>query len=91
MDTCIVQYNTTDSSDNLITVTKETHERFIDAKKCRIELGGENIHQIQSDGLPYTYIGNSNDKYHRKCNQRYTMAISISRKRKSTPICVDSS
>ena len=59
MDTCIIHYNTTDSSDNLITVTKETYERLIEAKKCCIELGGENIHQ--SDGIPDTYIGNSNE------------------------------
>ena len=91
MDTCIVHYNTTDSSDNLITVTKETYEILIEAKLCRIELSGENIRQIQSDGIPDTYIENSNDKYHRKCYQRFTMAISISRKRKSTPICVESS
>ena len=42
---------------NLISLTKENHQILSEAKQSRIELGGANIHKIQSDAIPATFLG----------------------------------
>ena len=57
MDTCIIHYSTTMNCDNLISLTKESHQKLSEAKQSRIELGGADIHKIQSDAIPATFFG----------------------------------
>ena len=66
---------------NLISLTKESHQKLSEAKQSHIKLAGANLHKIQSDAIPATFLEDDNNKYHRQCYQKYTMAISMLRKK----------
>ena len=57
MASCIVHYGAHEESD-LLPLTKEHYERLVEAKKCRCELGGENLHALQSNDIPNLFPDN---------------------------------
>ena len=80
MSSCIVHYNDyTDEEEPLIYAKRESYDKLVNAKSKRVELGGEHAHTEQGRKIPVSY--GDNLFYHRKCYQKYTMAVSIKRKR----------
>lgn len=76
---CIVHYeNYVLETEKLLPLTKDGHERLLLAAASRLELGGGNIHEVQSSQIPKMYIENL--LYHSKCYKKFTSAISVAKK-----------
>ena len=75
MSDCIVHYEGySDKEDKLFSLNNKQYVRLAKAKECRLELGGENLHVLQSNKIPETF--KENYFYHAKCYKKYTQAIS---------------
>ena len=78
MSECIIHYEIYDGLE-LVPLQKEHYEKLLCAKKCRMELGGDNVHGRQSLSIPEAFPENSS--IHLNCYKQFTKAISINRKR----------
>ena len=79
MESCQIHYDVFDKEgDSVIKLTELTFKRLKEAQKCRVELGGDNLH-VQGSRLPDSF--DESFYYHKKCYKKFTMAISIHRKR----------
>lgn len=84
-ETCIVHYrHLCIENQNLIPLSKDTYARLIDARDCRIRLGGANCHEFQIKSIPELFT--LGEHYvHSQCYKNFTKAISVlSQKRKVT-------
>ena len=56
---CTVHYdNYVDNNEELNPLSKEKHERLLLAVASRLELGGGNLHEVQSSQIPKQYVEN---------------------------------
>ena len=73
---CTVHYDDyVDPNDQLILLEKDGYERLVLAETCRRELGGGNVHALQSSQIPKQFV--ENILYHSKCYKKFTSAISV--------------
>ena len=76
---CTVHYeNYVDENEQLLPLCTDGYERLVLATACRNELGGGNIHEVQSSQIPKQYA--ENIVFHRKCYKKFTSAISTANK-----------
>lgn len=87
---CVVHYEgLTGENEQLKILWKDFYDVLVTAKSDRLELGGDNIHEKQSQRIPTSYADNM--FYHQKCYKKYTMAISVNRKRKRAENTINTS
>ena len=76
---CTVHYdNYVDHNEKLNPLSKEKYERLLVAVDSRLELGGANLHEVQSSQIPKQFIENL--VVHDKCYKKFTGAISVAKK-----------
>ena len=76
---CTVHYdNYIDNNEELNPLTKEKYDRLLLAVASPLELGGGNLHEVQSSQIPKQYVGNL--VVHDKCYKNFTGAISVASK-----------
>lgn len=84
---CIIYYDCVYVSGKLRQITNTTLKTFKKNKVARIALGGDNLHQLQSAGIPETL--DKNYYVHPECYKKITLAVSLEkRKRKKKSINV---
>ena len=72
---CTVHYdNYIDNNEELNPLTKEKYDRLLLAVASPLELGGGNLHEVQSSQIPKQYVGNL--VVHDKCYKNFIGAIS---------------
>ena len=77
---CIIHYDTIKTSDNLFSMNESSHETLIECKTMRKHLGGENCHSEQCSGTPIN-VGDMQYYYHRECNQKFTYARALKKRK----------
>ncbi len=80
---CCIHYQSINTSDNLITASKNALETLIECKNIRTTLGGENHHIEQCSKVPEIIEGSSDFYYHRQCYQKFTYARALMKRKKS--------
>ena len=82
MAACRIHYEIYDNEDDkLLKLTEDNLDRLKDAKKCRFELGGNNIKFIRYIVTLCNMHKESEFLYHQKCYKKFTMAISVCKKK----------
>lgn len=72
---CVVHYNHLKSG-KLTKLTNETLQRLHQAKDARNDLGGDNVHTLQAEGIPDVLDSNIHC-VHMDCYKKFTKAISV--------------
>eukprot|EP00112_Aurelia_sp_Birch-Aquarium-sp1_P017646 Seg411.7 transcript_id=Seg411.7/GoldUCD/mRNA.D3Y31 product="hypothetical protein" protein_id=Seg411.7/GoldUCD/D3Y31 len=79
---CSIHYESTKTSDNLITASQNTLQTLIECKSIRASLRGENHHVEQCNKIPDTIEESSDFYYHRECYQKFTYAKALMKRKK---------
>ena len=78
---CVVHYDGIDlASSTVRPLTKNAFETLLANKSVWERLAEDHLHKKQADNLPVTW--NESYGYHPQCFKKFTMAVSIERKRK---------
>ena len=81
MAACLIHYEIYDNEDDkLLKLTEDNLDRLKEAKKCRFELGGS-IQVTQCNKKPDKFDKESEFLYHQTCYKKFTMAISVCKKK----------
>ena len=83
-ETCVVHYgHLCIENQDLTPLSNDTYARLIDARDCRIRLGGAHYHKLQIKSIPETFT--LGEHYvHSQCYKNFTKAISVlSQRRKA--------
>ena len=81
---CVAHYTIKDAVySNIIPLSENAHKRLLEAKEIRQELGRDNEHKQQCDGIP-AHIDNNRSGIHLEpCYKKFTLIISSSKRKQS--------
>ena len=77
---CQIHYDNLNHRNRLVKLDESKFKRLQEAKDCRSQLGGDNIH-LQGNNIPDLYDDNIKFEFHSECYKQFTKAISIYKNR----------
>ena len=85
MDRCIIHYNSISTANTLPEVTVTLLSTLQKCKAIRENLGGDNLHHEQGNGIPE--VPNKQYYYHPECFKKYVYAKTLEKRKENKCAC----